>query len=132
MEARRADRAPAAKWQNGRISCDRKWTRPKDVSSGKTGGSVDPYRNILWTPVVLCHQIYSSLGSCYRGQLSEFSCKTETSGQGGSAGEETKVNLVRAVIRLIRRMEFQDPRTGDSGPDYCLALSRIISSAKKD
>lgn len=89
--------------------------------------------------------------------LSEFSCKAETTGgegereermgQGGDREaegwrgrrrrtescerEETKVNLVRAIIRLIRRMEFQGPRTGDSGPDYCLAPTRIISSAKK-
>lgn len=83
----------------------------------------------------------SSLGSRYRARLSEFSCKAETSGgrlraeaRGGRspAREETKVNLLRAVIRLIRWMEFQGSRTDDSGPDYCLAPSRIISSAKKD
>lgn len=118
-------------------------TRP-GVSSGKTGGSVDPYQDTCCIVSSTC----SSPGSCYRGRLSEFSCKAEMSWteSGSRAGErerenerqhhslkeETKVNLVRAVIRLIRRMEFQDPRTGDSGPDYRLAPSRIISSAKKD
>lgn len=39
---------------------------------------------------MLCHQTYSSLGSRYRARLSEFSCKTETLGDGGGGrgGEE--------------------------------------------
>lgn len=50
------------------------------------------------------------LVSRYRARLSEFSCKHHVSGlgRGGPRGVRgTEVNLVRAVIRLIRRMEQQ-------------------------
>lgn len=59
------------------------------------------------------------LVSRYRDRLSEFSCKLDISAPpGGEARqEETKVNLVRAVIRLIRRIEQQDPRTDDRSSD---------------
>lgn len=98
----------------------RKWIRP-GVFFGKTGGSVDPYRDILWTPVVLCHHVQFSSFTLSRGWVSSRvkprhrgRPRERSGGRGGKgklAREEIKVNLVRAVIRLIRRMEFQDPQT---------------------
>lgn len=61
------------------------------------------------------------LVSRYRGWLSEFSCKLDISALPGwlkRGEEETKVNLLRAVIRLIRRIESgQDLSTDDRSSD---------------
>ncbi|EFN72666.1 hypothetical protein EAG_06850 [Camponotus floridanus] len=71
---------------------------------GKTGGSVDPYRDILWTPVVLCHQTCSSLALRYRAV---DICLRMLSARNNVDYKEEGPMKTRSLRDLICRIYFQ-------------------------